>query len=407
MKKSKILVLTTTFPRWKGDITPSFVYELSKRLQDYGFEIIVLAPHHKGAKKFEIMDGMKVYRFQYFWPAKYQKLAYGGGILPNLKRSWLAKIQLPLLFLAELLQAIRIVRKERIDVIHSHWIVPNGLVGAICRKIFKIEHITTAHAGDVFTLSNSNYLKKIGSFVLRNSQIITANSRYTREAVIAIDNSAENRVLIIPMGVDTSKFNPKKRNSNLKEKYEAEHLILSVGRLVEKKGINYLIIAMKDVVKYFPNAKLIIGGSGPERENLEDLTRSIGLDSNVIFVGYIDDSELPVYYASCDLFVLPSVKTKEGDTEGLGVVLLEAMASGTPVIGSDIGGIKDIIEDGTNGLLAKPQDPEDLAEKIIKLLKDSELRHKLSEEGMKTIKEKFSWEIVAKKFADTIMKVIK
>ena len=108
----KILVLTTTFPRWKNDTTPAFVYELSKRIQEKDKKIIVLAPHHKSSKKFEIMDGMKIYRFPYFFPLKFQKLIYEGGILPNLKRSNLAKIQIPLLFITEMYYAFKIIKNE-------------------------------------------------------------------------------------------------------------------------------------------------------------------------------------------------------------------------------------------------------------------------------------------------------
>ena len=393
----KILILTTTFPRWKDDTTSAFVYELSKRLQKEGFEIVVLAPHHEGAKRFEIIDGMKVYRFPYFYPKKYQKLAYEGGILSNLKRNHLAKLQVPLLFLSELFYAIKIIKKERINFIHSHWIIPSGLVGSILKRTYRKPHITTAHAGDVFTIRNSKILSKIGSFVFKNSDKITANSNYTKNAITSIEDKIKDIVEIIPMGVDTSLFHPK-HATGLRDDFEAEYLILSVGRLVEKKGVKYLIMAMKDVIKEFPNAKLIICGAGPEEENLENLTKKLNLKENVIFVGYIKNSDLPKYYTSSDIFILPSIKVKGGDTEGLGVVLLEAMACGTPVIGSNTGGITDIIKHGESGFLVKPKDPEDIAEKIIVLLSNKELQQKFSEEGLKIVRERFSWNVIVKKF---------
>ena len=393
----KVLVLATTFPRWQNDTTPAFVYELSKRLQENGLEIVVLAPHYPGVKKFEIMDEMKIYRFPYFWPAKYQKLAYDGGILPNIKRSHLAKIQVPLLILSELYYTFKLIRKEKIGVIHSHWIIPSGLIGGIARKIFKISHITTAHAGDVFTIRKSKILGIIGSFVLKNSDEITANSKYTKNVITAIEYELKCNVEIIPMGVDTSRFNSDKA-SDLWNVFQAEYLILSVGRLVDKKGIKYLIIAMEDIIKIFPNAKLIIGGSGPEKEKLESISASLGLKDNVIFVGFIENSDLPKYYASSDIFVLPSIETKGGDTEGLGVVLLEAMACGTPVIGSNIGGITDIIKDGETGFLAQPENPKDIADKTIELLSDERMRDRVSGNGLIAVQKKFSWDVVTKQF---------
>lgn len=393
----RVLVIATTFPRWQNDIRPAFVYELSKRLQNNGFEIVVLAPHHKGAEKFEIMDGMRVYRFPYFWPAKYQKLVYGGGILPNLKQSNLAKIQVPFMVLSEFYYTFKLIKKERIDVIHTHWIIPTGFVGAIIGRIFNKVHITTAHAGDVFTIRKSKILGIFGSFVFKNSEMITANSEYTKNVILSIDDRFKDNVEIVPMGVDTSRFNPNKA-SNLRKIYGAEYLILSVGRLVDKKGIEHLIMAMKEVTKIFPNAKLIIGGSGPVKNKLVKLCENLELTKNVIFTGYIDNADLPKYYASSDIFVLPSIETKGGDTEGLGVVLLEAMACGTPVIGSNIGGITDIIIDKETGFLTQPNNPKDIAEKIIKLLSNEKMGQKFSENGLITVQKKFTWDVVTKQF---------
>jgi len=394
---TKVLVLTTTFPRWKNDTTPAFVYELSKRLQQKGMEIVVLAPHHKGAKRFEVMDGMKVYRFHYFFPERLQKLCYDGGMLPNLKRSNLAKIQVPVLFKSELTFAIWLIKKEKIDIIHSHWIIPNGLVGAICKKIFGMRHITTAHAGDVFIMRNSKKFSRISKFILDNSDKITANSNYTSRAVAELDSSAERTIEVIPMGVDIERFNPKTK-INLKNKFNSDYLIFSVGRLVEKKGIKYLVMAMKYIVKKYPDAKLIIGGDGPERKNLERLVENLNMRKNVTFLGYVKPSELPRYYASSDVFVLPSIETSQGDTEGLGVVILESLASGTPVVASRTGGIPEPIRHKENGLLSNPKDPRDIAEKIILILSDTSLRKKLSSEGRSYVQKQFFWDCIANDF---------
>lgn len=394
----RVLVLTTTFPRWKNDTTPAFVYELSKRLNEEELEIVVLVPHCEGAKRFEIMDGLNVYRFPYFYPTKYQRLAYGGGILPSLKKSNLAKIQVPLLFLSELFYAFKIIREKKIDVIHSHWIIPNGLVGAVCRRIFGIRHITTLHGSDINTIKKSKILSRICSFILHNSDRITANSSYTKNIILSIDDRAKNKVEVVPMGVDINRFKSED-NTNLKEVFGAEYLILNVGRLIDWKGTKYLIIAMKEVIKNFPNAKLLIGGDGPEKGKLEKLTEELNLKKSVIFAGYIEAIDLPKYYNSADVFVLPSINI-EGQTEAFGVVLLEVMASGTSVIGSNIGGIVDIINDGKNGFLAQPGNPKDIADKIITLLSNEKLRQKISAEGLKTVQEKFLWNSVTERFIE-------
>ena len=182
----KILVLTTTFPRWKQDSTPSFIYEMSKRLQDVGFEIVVLAPSHHGAKRFEIMDGMKVYRFPYFFPAKHQKLAYEGGILPSLKKSNLSKIQVPFFFISELCYALKLVRKENIDVIQSHWLIPGGLIGAVCKKVYGKKHISTELAAGLAALEILPLKKVILNFIIKNSDKLTVLSSYIQEKLLCL-----------------------------------------------------------------------------------------------------------------------------------------------------------------------------------------------------------------------------
>jgi len=401
----KVLVLTTTFPRWENDTTPAFVCDLSKRLRDEELEIVVLAPHCEGAKRFEIMDGLIVYRFPYFYPAKYQRLAYGGGILPSLKRSHLAKIQVPLLFLSELFYAFKIIREQKIDVIHSHWIIPNGLVGGICKKIFGIPHVTTVHGSDINIIKKSKILRRICSFILHNSDRITANSSYTKKVILSIDDRAKNKVEVVPMGVDINRF--KSNDSmNLKEFFGVEYLILTVGRLIDWKGTKYLIIAMKEIIKKFPNSKLIIGGNGPEKGKLEKLTEELNLERNVVFTGYIKNVDLSKYYSSVDVFILPSINLNRL-TEALGVVLLEAMACGTPVIGSNVGGIPDIIKDGYNGFLVPEKSLEDLAGKIIQLLSNKELAEKFGANGLETVRERFSWELVSAEFREIYGEMIK
>jgi len=391
----KILVITTTFPRWKEDTVPSFVYHLSKELSQKGLEISVIAPHADNASRFEIMDGMRVYRFPYFYPFQYQKLAYNGGIIPNINKSNLAKLQVPILFISELISCLMILKKNRIDTIHSHWIIPSGLIGAILKKTFKINHILTLHGSDINTIKKSSILRHICSFALHNADRITVNSTYTLNMVLSIDNSIQDSIDILPMGVDTECFTPRTYNG-IKESLGANELILFVGRLIDWKGIKYLITSMIYVINRFPNSILLIGGDGPERGNLEKLIRNLNLERHVFLLGPIDTNKLQLYYNSADVFVLPSIELN-GQTEALGVVLLEAMASGTPVIGSNIGGIPDIIRNGVNGFLAEPENAIDIANKIIEVLSNNLLREKIIKEAHATIDERYSWSVISLK----------
>ncbi|MBI1936238.1 glycosyltransferase [Candidatus Woesearchaeota archaeon] len=398
-----VLVAATTFPRWPNDTEPGFVFELSRLLAKKGYNIIVLAPHYPGAKKFETTGGMQIYRFPYFWPLKYQKLCYEGGILENIKKNMLARVQVPFLLFFELLHIIEIIKREKIDIIHAHWLIPQGFLAAVIKKFCRIHYIATAHAGDIFPL-RKRLLKSVGAFSIKNADCMTANSTFTKNSVLGIYG---RDIEIIPMGVDLRSFSPKNKDAKIREKYGINgSFILFVGRLAEKKGTEYLIRAIPMVLEKLPNSKLLIVGDGPEKERLENLTNELKLNRNVIFAGKVINQDLPKYYATADIFVGPSIVAKGGDTEGLGIVFLEAIASGTCVVGTNVGGIPDIIKNNETGLLVEEKNLEELAKAIVKLLKDKKLQQKLKKNAMNHIRKNYSWDIVAEKFSSLYAKIL-
>tara|TARA_Y100000310_G_scaffold345466_1_gene465302 strand:+ start:11797 stop:12999 length:1203 start_codon:yes stop_codon:yes gene_type:complete len=396
MPNKRILVTATTFPRWKNDTEPNFVFVLSKLLASYGHKVTALVPHFHKAKKSEVLDNVKIYRFSYFFPYSLQKLCYEGGIFGNLKRYKLTYFQLPLLFLFEFLNTVKLIKKEKINVIHAHWILPQGFIAYLCKKLFKVKYIVTAHAGDVFPLK-SGFFRFLSYLTVKNSDYCTANSTFTKNKLKEI--SGKKDIRIIPMGVDLSIFNERNKDSNIRRKYGIKkEFILTVGRLAEKKGIKYLVMSMEHVIKKMPESKLIIVGYGPEKESLEKLTKELKLEKNIAFAERVESENLPKFYATADLFVGPSIVTKSGDTEGLGVVFLEALASGTCVIGGNVGGIPDIINHNETGILVRQKDSKQLTNAIIKLLSNKKQRKNLARNGLKHIEKIYSWKLIGKKF---------
>ncbi len=396
----KVLVLATSFPRWRNDATAPFVLELCKGLADKDHEMVVLTPHYAGAVKKEKISGISVHRFSYFWPQRLQRLCYGGGILHNLKNSRWLWILVPFLFISLLFHTVKLARREHVDAIHSHWVIPAGFVGAICKKICRCSFLLTLHGSGDMLPAGKSYLRSVIRWTLNSSDICTANSEATACTIKEITGWG-NDVTIIPMGVDLDLFYPNNAGfvSSVQNHFTELPIVLSVGRLINWKGIEYLIQAMAILKKRFPNVRLIICGDGPVRHELEELTGNLRLNENVLFKGNVPHEELPHHYKNAAVFVLPSILLENtGETEGLGVVLLEAMACGIPVVGSNVGGISEVIQDGWNGLLAQPKDTQDLAEKIERLLLENDLRQKFSENGFKTIEERFSWDAVTEKF---------
>lgn len=397
------LVLTTTFPRWKNDTTPAFVFTLSNLLAKR-YKTTVLAPHHFKAEKKEKLGNLAVHRFSYFYPEKYQKIAYGAGIIPNIKKSLLAKIQIPGFLASQIRNANKIVENEKIDLIHAHWMIPQGLIGTFLKKTYKLPLIVTIHGSDLFPLKNA-FFKHIQKKVVKDADIVTVNSKTAKKELLSRFPFAKNKIKIIPMGIDINLFRPK----NVKNKfikYKKNKITLFVGRLNEQKGIEYLIKAMPNLISKIRTAKLLIIGEGHYRLHLEKTARDLGINNYVEFLGTKTHEELADYYNLADVVVLPAVTSKIG-TESFGLVLLEAMACGTCVIGSSSGGIKDIIKNNVNGLIFEEKNPEELSNKITKILTNAKLSRKLSKNGLSYAKQNYNWNIISKKFLKIYTELLK
>lgn len=241
-------------------------------------------------------------------------------------------------------------------------------------------------------------------YALNNANKVVGISDATCDAGKEI--SGREDIEILPDGIDTETFNPRVDENEIKKKYG--RFIFSSGRMVERKGFIYLIKAMPYILKKFPNTKLIIGGDGPEKENLENEIKKLKIEENIILPGFISDEDFPKYMKACDVFVLPSIIDSKGDTEGSATILLEAMACGTPVIGTKVGGVPYAIRDGVGDFLVEQKNPKQLAEKIIMLLEDEKLREEMGGIGRKYVIKNFSWEKIAerylKKFEDVKLK---
>ena len=310
-----------------------------------------------------------------------------------MKESPVAFAQLPFFVLFEIAYALWIARKKKVDLVHGHWSIPQGLTGLFVRKLFGVPFVISLHGSDVHGL-DFPLLRALNKKVILDSDACTANSRATAARAQRISGRSDIR--IIPMGVDIDFFAKSiGRGSTRNHKGRKDKIILYAGRLIDVKGIEYLVKAFPEVLEKQANAKLLVVGSGPCKGDLVSLSERLHLHDKVVFQDTVSQEELVRYYAMADVFVLPSVTTKEGETEGLGVVLLEAMACGVPVIGSAVGGITDIIKDQETGLLVRQKDPGDLAEKINRVLTDEELSRRLGKRGYDFAKERFSWSFIA------------
>jgi glycosyltransferase involved in cell wall biosynthesis len=402
--RMKILTLTSSFPQGEDDISGKFVKELGIELVKGGNDILVLAPHSPGAERRATIGGLDVRRFRYAYPEKWQRLG-GRAMLPQIRSDFASKLMLPFLFLFGLLSLIRTSVNERVDAIHSHWLLPQGLAGAVAHRFTSKPHLLTVHSAGLFALEMLPLRRRIADFIVSNSDRITIVSSYGRKKLLGMVSAelvedSERKIQIVPMGVDTRRFEGKDANQQ-RGRYglgRDDFLILYVGRLSEVKGVEFLIRAMRILEDKTVDAKLLVVGDGPLEEPLKNLVASLELGGRVEFVGRKTGSELDDYFVMADVVVVPSIVTDHGDTEGLPVVILEAMAAGKPVVASDVGGISDAVENEKTGLLTEERAPKDISEAIVRLMSDKQLYDNLAHNALDRANNQYSWSAVSEKF---------
>jgi glycosyltransferase involved in cell wall biosynthesis len=390
----KLLILTSTFPRWNGDEEPPFVYELSRRLQKK-FKIYVLAPHAAGCLPEEILNGINIKRFRYFF-SRWEKLSYQGGILSNLKNQpWLYGL-IPFFLMAEYVVLIRMLRRHRFELIHAHWIIPQGLMALLARPFTKSKPalLCTSHGGDLYGL-RGRFFTWLKSFVLNYTNTLTVVSRAMLENVESMGVDPK-KVAVIPMGVELKKrFIPP---AERKEK----NALLFVGRLVEKKGLRHLIEAMPRILEQNPSAYLRIVGDGPEKAVLKKRISELKINDSVQLLGPVRNEDLPSFYQTSNIVIFPSVIAADGDREGFGLVLVEALGCECALVVSDLPAMQDIIIDGKTALVVPQKNAKLLADRVNELLDNSAFQRSLGKVGRQFVLEHFDLDRIGGKYLDLI-----
>ncbi|OGC76989.1 MAG: hypothetical protein A2145_03605 [candidate division Zixibacteria bacterium RBG_16_40_9] len=378
----KVLYIVSAFPRSEGDVITPWMIETIKRLKAEDVEVTVFSPSYKGLKSHQIY-GIPVKRFRYFF-SRWENLTHEETAPDRVAKGWLPKILVFFYLLFGSFSVVKLGLREKFDVIHVHWTVPHFWFGFLAGLVSKASIVSTFYGVELrWVKSRVPLFKPFLKWSIEKSVKVIAISQHTYNEVVAVYS---RDVQIIPYGVSLSEKDLNQERSPSRQKN-----ILFVGRLVERKGVHYLIEAFGKIASE-TKAQLIIVGQGPEKEKLENLAKENKLDDKIIFAGFVNDEDLRNYYQNCSVFALPAITDKKGDTEGLGVVLIEALNYKKPVVASNVGGITDIVIDGKTGLLVPEKNSEELAVALKKILKDENLATKLGEQGYNYVKEKFSWD---------------
>ncbi|MFX1466707.1 MAG: glycosyltransferase family 4 protein, partial [Promethearchaeota archaeon] len=293
---------------------------------------------------------------------------------------------------------VNLIKKRDIDIVNAHFAIPSAFPGILAKKLTETPSVVTVIGGDIYDPSKTKnlfrrfFLNPSCRYVLKNADSLTSISQDIKNRAMALVERKD--ITVIPYGVNTDLFNPNKRKNSKRKEFDWKNskIILSVGRLIKRKGYEYLLNAIPKVLRDFPESLFVIVGDGPERTHLTQLINKLEINDNVLFLGNVSNENLPEIYANSDLFILPSLH------EGLGIVYLEAMASGLPIITTNSGGMRDLINSGQTGMLIEPKNSDRIAESINVLLSDEKLARYLANNGRTLVERKYSWSQTAIKY---------
>ena len=389
----RILHVVTAFPRSPDDVIVPWLVELLRRLRTAGHEVEVLTSSYRGARD-QVVSGIPVHRFRYFL-RRWERLTHEEAAPDRMKRSLLYRLMPACFVVAGMVAAWRLCRRQRYDVIHVHWPFPLALFGWAAQRARPAALVTTFYGVELRWVKTAMpFFRGFLKWAARRSDRVVAISSYTADEVRELVHVP---IEVIPyttsLPAPTSVPHAGRRSAG------APFTVLFVGRLVERKGVSHLVDAVS-LLRSGVEVRLVIVGDGPERARIEARIREKRLDGRVAVRGRVSDAELQAAYAAADVFVLPAVIDRRGDTEGLGVVLLEAMSHRVPVIASAIGGITDIVEDGVSGLLVPPGDGTALAAALERLARAPDLSVSLGDAGYRRLHERFSWDAITRRWLE-------
>jgi glycosyltransferase involved in cell wall biosynthesis len=392
-----LLFLTQTYPRFEGDTSGPFIRDLARGLVRGGDRVTVLTPHAEGVPGSWEDGGIEVVSFRYA-PEHREVLGYGRSLEADERIKGGAALAAPLYALAAHRAIRRHLGERRCDLVHAHWIVPNGLVAAAVGA--NVPLAIGLHGSDVF-LAEKRGVRTLAGWALSRTRLLTGCSPELVDRVRALGFPAE-RSRVIPYGVDVEAFspNPEKRPiwRRQLEIPEDAPLLLGVGRMATKKGFQTLIEILPALLGEFPEAHVVLAGGGDLLEGFRAAASRWA--DRVHFPGAVLRDTLPDLYRAADLFLLPAVHDGKGNVDGLPNVILEAMASGLPVVASNISGIPLAVEEGRTGRLIPEKDPAALLGALRELLADPEAARSMGERGRRRAEAELTWDAVAARYRE-------
>jgi phosphatidylinositol alpha-1,6-mannosyltransferase len=295
----------------------------------------------------------------------------------------------------------------RYDCLHCGDLFPQALNGVFLRKAFNLPLLIFCHGDEISQTDQRRYQPRVRNFIYRQADAIVAANQFAFNGLARI-GIPEDRIHKLTPGVELENFCPRAKRSDLLERYglQGAKVLLTVARLVPRKGHRIVLQALPQVLAAVPNVKYLIAGDGPERPKLEELVRDLRLENIVVFAGDTGHAEICDFYNLCDVFVMANRLEPGGDVESFGMVFTEANAVGKPVVGGRSGGTAEAIIEGKTGFLVDPEDSDDVAGRLILLLQNEELSQRMGATGLDRVRTDFNWATRAQALREISMEMV-
>lgn len=395
----KICFIASTYPKHESDGSARFIRSLAEGVAGWGHQVHVLIPYRSDLD----LSGNRVvvHTFRYAWPASLEVMGYANAMHSDTRLRPISYILAPAFAASEAAALLDLQRRYQFDVIHAHWIIPNGVVATEVAQRIRRPLVVSLHGSDIFVARKNAILGAIAARAFRRCAAVTACSLELKTGAMALSADPQ-KLHLIPWGADPDVFQTAaetrlttRRRLGLSS---SQPTILSLGRLVRKKGIAYLIQAMPRVLAAVPDTVCLVAGDGPERSHLEGLSQSLGVAQQVRFLGGVAWPTTPDLLAACDVFVAPSIHDENGNVDGLPTTIPEAMAAGRPVIATRVAGVELAVEHSVHGLLIDEKDAAGLAQALILVLSQPQVGALLGNNARQRVEAGLNWREVARQF---------
>ncbi len=402
-----VVMLTSSYPRFPGDGIGTFVEPIAHGVAALGREVHVVAPWHPLITRPPREGGVHFHFYRYAPVPSLQVFGYAAALRADIALRPAAYLVTPLAVAAGLRAVRRVVKSTGASMLHAHWVVPSGFMAALGASGLPL--VVSLHGSDVF-LAEANRMVRAGArYAFKRAGWITACSEDLRRRAVRI-GAREERSNVVPYGVDTSRFKP---DPVARRKVRGEHglgdtdtAIFAVGRLVRKKGFEFLIDAVSGMRDLRQPPTLFIAGSGDLEPDLRQRAAQRGVESHVSFLGAVLHDQVADWFAAADVVVIPSVHDDAGNVDGLPNTLLEALSSGTPVVTTSAGGTGSVAIDGRTARVVAERDSAALAGAMTALLSNPSAAAELGRSARAEVSRGHTWTRVAERFCEAYARAL-